>query len=354
MIRKFKAATVKQAMSAVKKALGEDAVILQTRKTRSGLVEIHAMSGADRAGLAGAADAPEAGATPGAPPHELAAEVRRLRTAVKQMTEQMPFAGLIRMVEPFRSLIQSKGLDEEVAVDLARRIRFVPESAEPFAAAEVDRALNRALRDYVVVAPSLELPKGRPKIVFFVGPTGIGKTTTTIKLATNPRFYGGKEVGLITVDTYRVAAAAQLKMFSALADLPLEIAYTPEDFRQALQRFRNKQVVLVDTAGRSPLNADHIQKLQQFIAVQAPDEMHLVLSVSMRADNSLDAAKSLGVLPINRLVFSKLDETPRIGNILNVAKKINLPISFLTNGQSIPDDILVASNEFIANSILDT
>jgi len=141
-------------------------------------------------------------------------------------------------------------------------------------------------------------------------------------------------------------------MFSTLAQLPLEVAYTPSEFSSALEKFKDQDVILVDTAGRSPTDGEHIAKLQSFTQLFTPDEIHLVLSVSMRSDSSVDAAKSFCSLPVNRLILSKFDETERVGNVFNIAQKINLPISFFTTGQAIPDDIVTGNSDFVIDSML--
>ncbi|MFQ5636686.1 MAG: hypothetical protein ACE5IR_01665 [bacterium] len=361
MIRKFKAPSIKAAMQMVKDELGKEAVILQTKKIpapnslRPEAVEIHAMiaEGEPVDSKIRRLYSPSSIQRPKDPNYwaaQIKEELESLKQAVINIPNERFPVGAILSSEPFHMLIRTKGLDEDVAADLARKIDFSPESR---ISGYDEHALWDAISNYFRVDGQLQIPQDRPKIIYLVGPTGVGKTTTTVKLATNPDFYGKRRVALITIDTYRVAAAAQLKMFATLSQRPLEIAYTPAEYERALQRFKDYEVILVDTAGRSPYNSEHIEKLQSFIDIRRPDEIHLVLSVSIRPDNSLDAAKSFGALPVNRLIFSKLDETPRIGNILNVAKKINLPISFLTNGQNIPDDILIASNKFIANAILE-
>lgn len=361
MIRTFRAPTIRDAMKIVKQQLGENAVILQTRKAGSAkdeLVEVDAMSGQSHAAQKSNTYSPATVNRPRSAnsdfSREIREELRKLREVVSNIPSGFHYSNMIAASEPFRTLIKTRGLDEEVAVDLAEKINFIPDRNNKFEIDAVTQSLRRAMSGLLETDGNLGLPRSRPKLVYLVGPTGIGKTTTTIKLATNPNFYGRHQVALITIDTYRVAAAAQLKMFSTLTELPLEIAYTPSEFRAALRKFQSYQVILVDTAGRSPLSSDHIRKLQQFMEVATPDEVHMVLSVSTRSDNSLDAAKSFGALPVNRLIFSKLDETPRIGNIVNVARKVNLPISFLTIGQTIPDDIIAAEDEFIMKSIFDT
>ncbi|MFQ5705960.1 MAG: flagellar biosynthesis protein FlhF [bacterium] len=373
MIKKFKAPNMKDAMKMVKESLGENAVILQTRKINRGglfdimnpqMVEITAIAENQHVTPPAANKLPKGVYSPpsvvkrlrGTNTNHLAtaikAELKDLKDAVIQVSDYLHFSKMLLLPESFRYLVNRKGVDEDLAVELVQKVIFKLSGDELQDKSTIKEALSQQIKDCLKVAGKIKSVPGRPKIVLLVGPTGMGKTTTIIKLATHPQFYGSQRVALITIDTYRVAAAAQLKTFATLAKLPLEVVYEPEDFARALEAFKSYAVILVDTAGRSPLNEKHLQDLKSFLTVGVPDEVHLVLSVSMRADNLLDAARNFSSLPVSQLIFSKLDETPRIGNILNVAQKLDLPISFLTNGQNVPEDILLAKKNYLADCIL--
>ena len=187
----------------------------------------------------------------------------------------------------------------------------------------------------------------RPTVVALVGPTGVGKTTTIAKLAANFALFEGKSVGLITIDTYRIAAVEQLKTYSEIINLPIEVVYTAADFKRALQNLSNKQLILIDTAGRSQKNKQQIRELKHFFNGRPLNETHLVLSANTKLEDLLETADSFKELNVNRLIFTKLDETNSLSNVVEVAERLQIPLSYVTTGQSVPEDIEVATFEVI-------
>lgn len=381
MIRKFKAPTMQEAMKLAKDFFGDDAIVLQSRKIKEKslahsdddeLVEITVTSEnkvekpkkseksipfytpADlrsrRDSRAG--NLARNGETQNDHDMEIQQELQRLKSSVDRLREDIRRSHMNILPETYRFLEQEKGVDADLATELVQNVFLQLEGVDIKDDAKILEALRSEISKSLNINSKLDLPMGKPKMLCLVGPTGMGKTTSIIKLATHPDFYGRNRVGLITIDTYRVAAAAQLKTFAALAKLPLEIVYEPSDFAIALEKFRNQEVILIDTAGRSPMNEHHLQDLKQFFRIVMPDEIHLVLSVSTRSDNLVDAVKNFSSLPVNNVIVSKIDETARLGNIFNVGRKIDLPISFLTNGQKVPDDIQLADGKEIASLII--
>ena len=153
-------------------------------------------------------------------------------------------------------------------------------------------------------------------MVVLIGPTGVGKTTTIAKLAANFALFEGKSVGLITIDTYRIAAVEQLKTYAEIINLPIEVVYTVGEFKKALSKLGDKDLILVDTAGRSQKNKHHIKELKQFLAGRNPDETHLVLSANTKLDDLLETAEAFQAVSYNRLIITKLDETNELDNII--------------------------------------
>jgi flagellar biosynthesis protein FlhF len=382
MIKKFKATTMREAMQMAKDQFGDNTILLKTKKLTdnygNALVEITVTSDKELIALTGSAarseqekratrpaepakvkpfyspadfrpvrDKPQAG-----PSKEVMAELSALRSRLDDMSQHMRAANTVVLPETLRYLTEERGVEERYAKDLVQRTYAQLEGAAVTDDNKIRHLLHNEICQQVRTFANLKTRDSQPRIICLVGPTGMGKTTSIIKLATHPDFYGRQKVGLVTIDTYRVAAAAQLKTFAALARIPLEIVYEPEDFSASVSKFRDRDVILVDTAGRSPLNQDHLDDLRRFFQAVAPDEIHLVLSVSMHPRILADAAQNFAALPVNRLIVSKVDETVRLGNILNVGKKIDLPISFLTNGQRVPDDIHLADGHKIASMIM--
>jgi flagellar biosynthesis protein FlhF len=191
-----------------------------------------------------------------------------------------------------------------------------------------------------------------PKVIAFVGPTGVGKTTTLAKMAFNEKFFGKKKVGLITADTYRIAAVDQLKTYSTITQIPLEIIYNPDQIRGALNKFSSFDVVLVDTAGRSQRNTNQLAELKKILYEGAILDVYLVLSITTRQEDQEDILRRFAGINYNRLIFTKLDETSGFGALLNASVNQTVPTAVLTYGQNVPDDIELANKEKIATMIL--
>jgi flagellar biosynthesis protein FlhF len=182
-------------------------------------------------------------------------------------------------------------------------------------------------------------PAGTPHVVAFIGPTGVGKTTTIAKLAANFKLRGRCRVGLITIDTYRIAAVDQLRMYAQILDVPLQVVLTPRELVDAIAKMRDRDVILVDTAGRSHNDAIRIQELKSFIEAADPDEVHLVLSSAASEKNLLQAVERFNQVRVDKIVFTKLDEAVGFGVVLNVLKRVDKALSYVTMGQDVPDDI---------------
>lgn len=185
-----------------------------------------------------------------------------------------------------------------------------------------------------------------------VGPTGVGKTTTIAKLAANYRLREKRRVGLITVDTYRIAAVEQLRTYADIIDLPMEIVATPREMHQAVARMADLDLILMDTAGRSPRDEVKIQELKSMLAEAAPDEVHLVLSSVASASSLMKTAEQFAAVGTTALVLTKLDEAASLGNLLPLVRGSRLPLSYVTHGQNVPDDIAPAERGRLARIVM--
>ena len=203
------------------------------------------------------------------------------------------------------------------------------------------------------VAGGVALTPGSRKVVALVGPTGVGKTTTLAKIAALTALFGKKKVAFVTADTYRIAAVEQLRTYAEIIGVPCEVVYTPAEMRQALASHSGCDLVLIDTAGRSPRSGMHMAELRAFLEAAQVDETHLVLSMTTRPRDLLEIVERFSPCGVNRLIFSKLDETSRLGAILGVTSAVKVPISYVTYGQNVPDDIEVADAAQLARWILD-
>ncbi|MBI9017117.1 MAG: flagellar biosynthesis protein FlhF [Phycisphaerae bacterium] len=199
------------------------------------------------------------------------------------------------------------------------------------------------------VCPNLN---GNARVVVLIGPTGVGKTTSIAKIAANLKLRQNKKVGLITIDTYRIGAVDQLRMYSQIIDVPLKVVLTPGELRGAIDSMNDYDFVLVDTAGRSQKDDLKLQELKTFIDAAKADEVHLVLSSTANQSHMLSAAERFKSIGVDRIILTKLDEAISFGVILSVMKKVDASISYVTTGQAVPDDIEVAGGQKLARMML--
>ena len=181
-----------------------------------------------------------------------------------------------------------------------------------------------------------------PKVVFFMGPTGVGKTTTIAKIASTFSVDEKKKVALLTADTYRIAAAEQLRTYANILEVPFRVVYTPQEAKDAITDFREFDYIFVDTAGHSHQNEeqlDNMKKLLEAVDGTAEYQSFLVLSATTKYKDLLKIASSYREVTDYQLIFTKLDETSTLGNLLNVKLYTDTPIAFVTYGQNVPDDI---------------
>lgn len=198
----------------------------------------------------------------------------------------------------------------------------------------------------------------RRKIVFFIGPTGVGKTTTIAKLASDFKLTRSKSVAMITADTYRIAAVEQLNTYASILDVPVNVIYSPSEIMESIEELSDYQMIFVDTAGRSHKNTEQRDEIIEMISnvsksgIDADIVIFLVMSVTTKYRDMVNICDAYKGLDKYRLLFTKLDETDALGNILNIKLYTGAPISYTTCGQNVPDDIESADVQKLAKSLL--
>lgn len=194
--------------------------------------------------------------------------------------------------------------------------------------------------------------EGRPLTVAFIGPTGVGKTTTVAKIAASLKLRYGARVGLVTCDTYRIAAVDQLRTYAEIIGLPLEIVLSPGQMRQSRQRLNELDVILIDTAGRSQNDADRLGELAAMVKAAEPHETHLVLSSTAHEKVLMREAQAFSTVGVDRIVLTKLDEAVGLGAVLRVLRQVGRGVSYLTTGQEVPQHIEAARPARLAELVL--
>lgn len=260
-------------------------------------------------------------------------------------------------IEMYTKLVYNKLLEQEVDEKYANQI-----------VDEIDRNIKKDTGlDYVLstVYQKMILKLGEPKpitldgslpkVVFFIGPTGVGKTTTIAKIASKFTLEEKKKVAMLTADTYRIAATEQLHTYADILNVPFKVIYTPEEIEKAVEEYKDYDLILVDTAGHSHQNEQQLADIRKFLDTVSDEdkkEIFLVLSATTKYKDLLSIADSYKEVEGFKLIFTKLDETTCFGNILNLKLYTDADLSYLTCGQNVPDDIEKLDAQRIVKQLL--
>jgi flagellar biosynthesis protein FlhF len=293
-------------------------------------------------------------------PHEIAllhqvrddvASARSILQELQRAMERIQVSALPETLQDVFLTLCEQGVDEQFANTLVQRLRETLDGSELLQRERVEQQLLRDIAAMIAVIESTPRRAQTPRVITLVGPTGVGKTTTIMKLATMNRILAHKRVALISADTYRIGALDQLRTFAAIAQIPLEVVYEPADVAPALAQLRNFDMIFLDTVGRSQRNDEELTMLGALLEAAEPCEIHLTLTPSTNDATLYEMAQRFRHLNPDRLLFTKLDEATTYGSILNVVQRTGLPVSYLTNGQTIPDDLMVAEPTYISSLI---
>ena len=383
-ILRFEAPTVQEALSQVRKQLGPDAVILYTRKVRRG--GVFGFLGTELAEItAGLEDGPLAQApiaqaaasalrplpfenaaarprlrpelfTPAKRPDVLQSELNEgkvLSAALAPRAERRKQGGdLVPELQRWQKQLEKNGVEPETASQLLRGVnKELAEKGYPRAGTLHDLLARFASAAMKVSGPLETLP-GRARVIAFIGPTGVGKTTNLVKLASQYALVHQLKVALLTADTYRIGAVEQLRIYRDIIDIPFEAVSTPEELRDALRRHADRDLIFFDTAGRSPQNRKQLQELRELLDAANPAEIHLVISATTKNADLLPIVGKFELVPVNRILVTKLDETRTYGILMNLASHFSIPVSYLSTGQNVPGDIEIATPERLAELVL--
>ncbi|MEO0630293.1 MAG: flagellar GTP-binding protein, partial [Planctomycetota bacterium] len=252
--------------------------------------------------------------------------------------------------------LQENAVAAEIADDIVGRVRDELSAAELADEEIVRETLIRHIAGLLPVAedsPKKSRPvDGRPRTVALIGPTGVGKTTTLAKLAATSKLRHGKRVGLITTDTYRIAAVEQLRTYADIIGLKLTVVSSPAEMRPALEAMADVDEILIDTAGRSQHDEERLTELRTFLDEADPHEIHLVLSSIASEAVLTRAVDNFAQLGPNRLIVTKLDEAVNFGVLLGVVQRLGVTLSYVTTGQEVPDHIEPGKPDRLARLIL--
>jgi len=283
---------------------------------------------------------------------DMLAEIAGLKKMLQTITEHQPD---LPLPEPIQKCGQ-RLLDQEVPKDI--RDELVSSLLQKWYAngsganeREVKKWLRQELYDRLST-----LSFGRitftKKYINLVGPTGVGKTTTLAKIAAECALKYKKRVALITTDTYRIAAIDQLKTYAKILNVPLEVCYSLEDYKQACEAFKDYDIILTDTAGRNFRNQQYVEDLKKVVDFEHDMETFLVLALTAKQKDMMDIYEQFSLIKINKFIFTKADETSTYGAMLHMLKTSHIGVAYITNGQNVPDDMISANREQVTNLIL--
>lgn len=334
IVKRYVAASMPEAMEKIKRDLGPEAVILSTRQVPAGgwrrffgLRKLEVTAALEEVAVAREAEM------------DLRREVQELRQLVVELKNEGSFQSFS---SPWRELLAKMEIHGELSDQLAAEL------GQPGGGGEKEvliRQLSNRLADYTGLAES--------RIYCFVGPTGVGKTTTLAKLAAHAALYHNKKTAVITADTYRIGAVDQLRTYADILNVPLEVVMTPGEMEEALRRHQDKDNIFVDTAGRPSSNREQLAELRQMLAVIPEKTTFLVLSCTTKSSDLLKIANDFRIADYDQLIFTKADETGSLGIILNLASQTGCSIAYVTVGQNVPDDILAAEPEKLATLMVE-
>lgn len=364
-IKRFEAKDTQSAMAMVKRELGEDAVILATRslppaeKGARSRIEVMAAMDYDLDAIV-AEEKSKAALSPPAYGYQ---SVRRAPAAETGMVESIavaaPVAGAAKAPHleshdlrlQFANLMQQGGGRKTDAAGYRPEVICPDQSKPKKRGKRAEPNEVRQWRDQIVdrirIAKQDGDRDGGPALIAFVGATGVGKTTTAAKLAAWYTLRQGLRVALLSMDCYRIGATDQLRTYAQIMRLPCEIVLRRQDLTRALSRLQDKDVVIIDTAGKSPYDEVHIQELSDWFGPCPAIEPHLVLSATSKKEDLQAVVNAYAPLSVASLILTKLDETRAYASLCQQVVASSLPVSYLSTGQRVPEDFLVASKEFL-------
>ncbi len=284
--------------------------------------------------------------------HELMNEIKNMRLLLEQQSlQQQVHKYPLDYQTVYHHLIEQE-VKEEIATSIMESVIKQHENKNTFPkAAIIAQDVKQEMESRLSNLSFKGISKSA-RVVHFVGPTGVGKTTTIAKVAAKSMLQDKKSVAFITMDTYRIAAIEQLKTYAKILDNPVEVVYSPQDYQEALEKFRDHDLILVDTAGRNYRDEQYVEELTKNIKLKGNVENYLVLSLTAKPKDIIDIFHSFRHIDIKGLIFTKIDETRQYGSLLNIPLTHQLGIAYITNGQEVPDNIVIPSKEVISNYIV--
>ncbi len=348
-IKKYVADNYSEALSSIKQEMGSDALIMTTRSIRdnsgwhggkASRVEITAAidSATNNVETGVKVKASETAFTVPSFSSEVEPDIKSLMYSLLSQTERAKSLGIKSPQLNLFSKLTENGLDEKIVAKIFSKVSLLNDNADALKGEFV-----KIMKRLIVCRGGIEASNASSsKKVVLVGPTGAGKTTTISKIAADLIYRQKKKVVLISLDTFRVGGIEQLQIYGDIMGIPVETAQDRLSFEECVKRHSDKDVVLIDTMGRCHKDHSYSTQLSEVFEGLSEVETHLVLSLGSNEKQFMKSYKQFSPLGINRVLFTKIDEGLNFGSILNFSLRTRLPLSYLTTGQRVPEDIEVA------------
>jgi flagellar biosynthesis protein FlhF len=347
-VKKYVVDTMPEAMQKIRNELGKDAVIINTKPMRVG--GFFGLFSSKKLEVVAAADVHQP-ARPKQPPQNdvshtdrtptyseqfFSTQLEEIKSLLLDVKRTQPTASALVMdppkFAPIRQWLAVQGVRPTIVDELLQQATQCTTESEVFAC--VQSALTHRLseRPLALISP-------HTKLIHLVGPTGVGKTTTIAKLAAEQVLKHRKSIALITSDTYRIAAIEQLRTYASILDIPMETVYSPIECARAIEKFADRDYIFMDTAGRNYRNELAVSELQTLLQAPCPKHTYLVLSLTTKYADMRAVTDHFMKYGIDNVVLTKADETDTFGAVINLLNDYPLSLSYVTNGQNVPDDI---------------
>ena len=274
-------------------------------------------------------------------------EIAQMKALLAEVLGRAPTKGIVTLHEA----LKSQEVEDELLTEMAAQAN-AGDTLVDVHTPTAKTTLTRYLNEHVKFVDGVKLNRHGVRIVALLGTTGVGKTTTLAKIAAKFVLEQRTNVALITADTYRISAVEQLKTYSDILELPLEIVYNPAELASAIERHRDKDLILIDTAGRSQHNEYQMRELEEFLRINPRIEKHLVISATTKFTDARHIMNKFAQIEPDKVIFTKIDETASLGMIINLLHDRKYSLSYITTGQSVPDDIERASADLLASLLL--
>lgn len=367
---------VSEALPMIKRDLGADALILNTKKVKVGgfigffqkeKLEVTAAVEAQPkkkkavtkepqepavAQQAAVPVQPNPVAAPETSNHHLTGDLINELKGIKQfMMQSMQEDHLPASLKPLNQRLTSQEVTKEIQSEILAKMMLTIGQQPDISSAQIHRMAKTEIVRLISAHQQQPAVKD-PEIICFIGPTGVGKTTTIAKIAADLLLREGKRVGLITSDTYRIAAVEQLKTYAGILNIPIQVVDSAEDLTRAMTELKACDIILMDTAGRNYQQKQYIDDLEALLADKNKIQINLVLSLTSKYEDMKKIIDNFQTIQMDQLLLTKQDETSSSGAILNLIYHYSIPVTYIANGQNVPDDILTATPELIANFVL--